>query len=75
MVKLMDLFLERINNLVDLYQNFLLSFKTELSEKGKTSASKIEQKIYQLRQKVLDFDNIQENQKRNDKKEGEKNNG
>ena len=75
MVSFIDLFLERINRIIELYLGFLLSNKEQLTEEGKTLASRIEVELYELKQKAVDFDKIRDNQKRNYKKQGEKNNG
>ena len=75
MVSFIDLFLERINRIIELYLGFLLSNKEQLIEEGKTLASRIEVELYELKQKAVDFDKIRDNQKRNYKKQGEKNNG
>ena len=75
MVSFKDLFRERIDKIIELYLSFLLSNKEQLTEEGKTLASRIEVELYELKQKAIDFDKIRDNQKRNYKKQGEKKNG
>ena len=75
MVRFEELFRERINRIIELYLSFLLSSKEQLTEEGKTLASRIEVELYELKQKAIDFDKIRDNQKRNYKKQGEKKNG
>lgn len=75
MVRFEELFKERINRIIELYLSFLLSNKEQLTEEGKTLASRIEVELYELKQKAIDFDKIRDNQKRNYKKHGEKKNG
>ena len=75
MVRFEELFRERINMIIELYLSFLLSNKEQLTEEGKTLASRIEVELYELKQKAIDFDKIRDNQKRNYKKQGETNNG
>lgn len=60
MVKFEDLFSERINEIIGLYQDFMLFNKEQFTENGKNLASRIEVKLYELRQKAIDFDKIRE---------------
>jgi len=69
MVRFEELFLERINKIIDLYQNFMNFNKEQFTEHGKTSASQIEVELYELKQKAIDFDKIRENQKNNNKQQ------
>ena len=63
MVRFKELFLKRIDKIIELYQSFMLFNKEQFTEHGKTSASKIEVELYELRQKAMDFDKIREKQK------------
>ena len=60
MVKFEDLFSERINEIIGLYQDFMLFNKEQFTENGKNLASRIEVKLYELRQKAIDFDKIRD---------------
>ena len=60
MVKFEDLFSKRINEIIGLYQDFMLFNKEQFTENGKNLASRIEVKLYELRQKAIDFDKIRE---------------
>ena len=60
MVKFEDLFSKRINVIIGLYQDFMLFNKEQFTENGKNLASRIEVKLYELRQKAIDFDKIRD---------------
>lgn len=64
MGKFKDLFLKQVYDIIKMYQGFLLSEGRALSERGKIQTSEIEVKLYQLSQKVLDFDTILEKEKK-----------
>lgn len=69
MVKFEDLFSKRINEIIGLYQDFMLFNKEQFTENGKNLASRIEVKLYELRQKASDFDKIRNNQKNNNRQQ------
>jgi len=69
MVKFEDLFSKRINEIIGLYQDFMLFNKEQFTENGKNLASRIEVKLYELRQKASDFDKIRDKQKYNNRQQ------
>lgn len=69
MVKFEDLFSKRIDEIIGLYQEFMLFNKEQFTENGKNLASRIEVKLYELRQKASDFDKIRNNQKNNNRQQ------
>lgn len=69
MVRFEELFLKRIDEIIGLYQDFILFNKEQFTENGKNLASRIEVKLYELRQKASDFDKIRDNQKNNKKQQ------
>ena len=51
-------FLNRIEKLIELCQNFMFSDGERLSENGKNSASKMGLELYELRKKTIVFDKL-----------------
>ena len=69
MVKFEDLFSKRIDEIIGLYQDFMLFNKEQFTENGKNLASRIEVKLYELSQKASDFDKIRDSQKNNNRQQ------
>lgn len=71
MGKFKDLFLKQVHDIIKMYQGFLLTEGRALNKRGKIQTSEIEVKLYQLNQKVLDFDTILEKEKKKKEKKEE----
>lgn len=51
-----DIFLKKLEKIINLYADFLLTNKDSFSEGGKSKAATIESLLYDLKQRVINFD-------------------